>query len=81
MRVAHESGKSLIISARSDIAVVGAVLYSNTLHNPFVFDDRPNIQENVMIRVDGLGPGLCGCCQKTKPRGRFMKCCSRWMRP
>ncbi|MDY6905439.1 MAG: tetratricopeptide repeat protein [Thermodesulfobacteriota bacterium] len=32
----------------------GAMIYANTLHNPFVFDDKPNIEDNVLIRMDRL---------------------------
>ncbi len=36
------------------IAFAGAVIYANTLNNPFVFDDAPNILENPSIRVTTL---------------------------
>ncbi|MCP4688585.1 MAG: hypothetical protein GY859_11075, partial [Desulfobacterales bacterium] len=36
------------------IALFGAVIYSNTLNNPFVFDDAPNILENRALRVTTL---------------------------
>ena len=37
-------------------AIVGALIYSNTLNVPFVFDDLPNIVENRHLWVDSLSP-------------------------
>ncbi|MCP4680755.1 MAG: tetratricopeptide repeat protein [Desulfobacterales bacterium] len=36
------------------IVFFGAIVYTNTLNNPFVFDDAPNILENQAIRVTTL---------------------------
>lgn len=36
------------------ILLLGAIAYSNTLTDPFVFDDIPNIQENRHIQIDDL---------------------------
>jgi len=36
------------------ISVVCAIIYSNTLNSPFVFDDSPNIIENPHVRLTSL---------------------------
>ena len=36
------------------IAVATAIIYSNTLHNPFLFDDLPNILENPHVRMQSI---------------------------
>src|SRR6266702_179727 len=35
------------------IAALGVIVYSNTFHVPFIFDDQPSISENPVIREVG----------------------------
>lgn len=44
----HHLGRILII------CLLGIVIYSNTLHSPFVLDDTPNIEKNTFIRLTDL---------------------------
>jgi len=36
------------------ISLISIIIYSNTLHSPFVFDDIDNITENSLIRMTGI---------------------------
>lgn len=38
------------------LILVGSIIYANTLHAPFVFDDKPAITENPSIRMEEITP-------------------------
>ena len=46
----EKRSKKLILLGLIGIILLGAVLYSNILHAPFVFDDHSSIKENDSIR-------------------------------
>jgi len=37
------------------LILFGTVIYSNSLHTPFVFDDKPAITENPFVRMETIG--------------------------
>ncbi|MEA3360170.1 MAG: hypothetical protein U9R17_12305, partial [Thermodesulfobacteriota bacterium] len=36
------------------LSLISIIIYSNTLHSPFVFDDIPNIRDNSLIRMTDI---------------------------
>ncbi|MDY6905808.1 MAG: tetratricopeptide repeat protein [Thermodesulfobacteriota bacterium] len=42
------------IAALTAIIIIGILVYANTFHSPFLFDDKPNISENPHIRMTDL---------------------------
>lgn len=59
----------------SILLAVGSMVYSNTLHSPFIFDDIHNILQNSFIRMNKFSPAIfqnltqCPC--KTRPVANF----------
>ena len=51
----HRKALVCQVAALLVLAVLGVLVYSNTLSSPFVLDDLPNITDNPHIRLTELG--------------------------
>lgn len=56
MKASRSARKKTALSSLILILLVGVLSYSNTLHNPFVFDDRSDIVELEGVCLDNFSP-------------------------